>query len=45
MRSTTRLLALTFVAVALAFGAAAPASANVHITTADTSHDDLRADR
>ncbi|MFD4157218.1 hypothetical protein ACFWR4_31290 [Streptomyces hydrogenans] len=43
MRRTKHLLALAVVTAALAFGAAAPASANMHIT-ADTSYNDLRVD-
>ncbi|MFF9340899.1 MULTISPECIES: hypothetical protein [unclassified Streptomyces] len=43
MRSTKRLVTLALIAVALAFGTAAPASANMHVTT-DSSYDDLRAD-
>ncbi|WP_267882327.1 hypothetical protein [Streptomyces griseus] len=43
MRSPKRLFALALIATALAFGTAAPASANMHVT-ADTSYNDLRAD-
>ncbi|GGY69401.1 hypothetical protein [Streptomyces omiyaensis] len=43
MRGTQRLIALAAVAVALALGTAAPASADMHITGTAASGD-LRAD-
>ncbi|MFE6223515.1 hypothetical protein [Microtetraspora glauca] len=41
MSTPKRLFALAAVVAALAFGAASPASANMHVTT--TSYGDLRA--
>ncbi|MFI8371748.1 hypothetical protein [Streptomyces sp. NPDC085466] len=43
MRSAKRLFALAVVTAALALGAAAPASADMHIT-GTTAYNDLRAD-
>lgn len=43
MSRTKRLFALAVIATALSFGAAVPASANMHIT-GTTAYDGLRAD-